>query len=165
MKRAARIATAILILLLGFWLWSVFFPSPEKAIRRHLEQTAQAASFDANEGAMDRLSNLGKFGNCFSPDVEVQFEAPGGRRQSVSGRQEIMQAAGMARTQATALKVEFLDAVISLAPDGENATVELVVRATVPGDRDFFVQEMKLFLRKFGRSWLIIRAETIRTLS
>lgn len=165
MKLAVRLILVLLAVAAGFWLWSVLFPSPEKAIRQHLEKTARAASFKANEGPMDRLGKIGEFGKCFSPDVEVKFESPGGGSQSLSGRNDLMRAAGGARTQASALQVDFLDASVVVAPDRQTATVDLTVRATIPGDRDFFVQEMKLYLKKSGRSWLIIRAETVKTLS
>ena len=165
MKLAVRLILLVLFTALGLWLWSVLFPGPEKAIRQHLARTARAASFPANEGPMDRLGNISAFASCFSPDADVKFESPGGGIQSVSGRDDILRAGGMARTMATALQVDFLDAILVLGPDQETATVDLTVRAAVPGDRDFFVQEMKVYLKKFGRSWLIIRAETVKTLS
>ena len=165
MKLAKRLILLLLLVVVGLWLWSVVFPGPEKAIRQHLAQTARAASFPANEGPMDRLSNLGAFAKCFSPDAQVKFESPGGGTQSLAGRDDLMRAAGAARTLISALQVDFVDAILVVAPDRETATVDLTVRATVPGDRDFFVQEMKVYLKKFGRSWLIVRAESVKTLS
>lgn len=165
MKLAARLILLLVVLAVGLWLWSVFFPSPEKAIRQHLEKTARAASFQANEGPFDQLSKIGEFSQCFSPDVEVKFEVPGGGSQSLSGRDDLKRVAAGARTQGSAAQVEFLDAIVVVAPDRETATVDLTVRAGIPGDRDFFVQEMKLFLKKFGRSWLITRVETVKTLA
>ena len=162
MKLGRRLVLLLGLAVLGWWLWSVFFPSPEKAIRQHLARTARAASFSANEGPMDRLGKIGEFGQCFSPDAEVKLESPGSGGQSLSGRNDLMRAAGVARTLATALQVEFLDAFLTVASDHQTATVDLIVRATIPGDRDFFVQEMKLFLKRFGRSWQIIRAETVK---
>jgi hypothetical protein len=165
MKLARRLILLVALLAAGLWLWSVFFPSPQKAIRRHLEKTARTASFKATEGAVERIGNIAEFGKCFSKDVEVQFETPGGGSQTLAGRNEIMRAAGLARTYGSALQVEFLDAILTVAPDQQTATVDLTVRARIPGDRDFFVQEMKLHLKKIGRAWLIIRAETVKTLS
>ena len=165
MKLAVRLILLLLVVAVGLWLWSVFFPSPESAIRQHLEKTARAASFGANEGAVERLGKIAEFGGCFSPDVEVRFDGPGSGNQSLAGRNDIMRAAGGARTSVSALQVEFLDSFLTVAPDHQTATVDLIVRARIPGDRDFFVQEMKLHLKKIGRAWLIIRAETVKTLS
>ncbi len=165
MKLSRRLILWLGLVVLGGWLWSVIFPSPEKAIRQHLAKTARAASFQANEGPMDQLSNMAGFAKCFSPDAEVKFESPGVGPQSLSGRDDLLRAAGVARGLGPALQVEFLDAFVTVASDQQTATVDLIVRATVPGDRDFFVQEMKLYLKKFGRAWLIIRAETVKTLS
>jgi hypothetical protein len=165
MKLARRLILVVAFLAAGWWLWSVFFPSPQKAIRRHLEKTARLASFRATEGAMERLGNIAEFAKCFSQDVEVRFETPGGSSQSLAGRDDILRAAGLARNYGNALQVEFLDSILSVAPDRQTATVDLTVRARVPGDHEFFVQEMKLHLKKIGRAWLIIRAETVKTLS
>lgn len=165
MKLARRLILLVLLLAAGLWLWSVFFPSPQKAIRRHLEKIARTASFKATEGAVERIGNIAEFGNCFSKEAEVQFEMPGGGNQTLAGRNEIMRAAGLARTYGSALQVELLDSILTVAPDRQTATVDLTVRARIPGDRDFFVQEMKLHLKKIGRAWLIVRAETVKTLS
>jgi len=165
MKLAWRLILLVALLAMGLWLWSVFFPSPQKAIRRHLEKTARLASFKANEGAMERLGNIAELAKCFSKDVEVKFETPGGGSLTLAGRDDILRAAGLARTSGSALQVEFLDAILTVSPDQQTAAVDLTVRARIPGDRDFFVQEMKFQLKKIGRAWLIIHAETVKTLS
>ena len=165
MRLARRLIFVLVVVAVSLWLWSVLFPGPERAIRRLLARTARAVSFTGNEGPMDQLRQLGEFANCFSPEVEVKFDAPGVGSQSIAGREELLSAAGAARSKGTPLKVDFLDASLVLAPDRESATVDLTVRAGIPGDRDFIVQEMKFYLKKFGRAWLIIRAETVKTLS
>lgn len=152
-------------LVAGLWLWSVVFPSPEKAIRKHLEKTAHAASFKANEAPLERIGNIAEFANCFTPEVELKLDAPGAGNQAMSTRSDIMRFAGAARNQTSALQVEFLDASLRVAPDKQTAAVDLTVRAKVPGDRDFFIQEMKFYLKKSGRSWLIFRVESVKTLS
>lgn len=165
MSRTRRLVLLIVVLLAGLWFWSMLFPSPESAIRRQLDKTARAASFKENEGAIERIGNIAALAGCFSADAELKFETPGGGTQTVSGRSDIMRAAGLARGMTSSLQVEFLDASLKVDPDKQTATVDLTARARVPGDRDFFVQEMKLYLKRFGRSWLIIRLETLKTLS
>jgi len=76
-----------------------------------------------------------------------------------------MRAAGLARNMGNSFQVELLDASLSVAPDKQTATADLTARAKVPGDRDFFIQEMKFYLKKNGRGWLIIRVESVKTLS
>jgi hypothetical protein len=50
MKLLLRAVLLAALLALAWWLWTVFFPSPEKAIRKRLAALAQAASFKSNEG-------------------------------------------------------------------------------------------------------------------
>lgn len=165
MRSFRPLITGALLVLAGLWLWTVLFPSPEKAIRKHLEKSARCASFKADEGAMERMGNIAELANCFSPDAELKFETPGSGMQSITGRADIMRAAGLARGMGNALQVDLLDASLSVAPDKQSATVDLTARAKIPGDRDFFIQEMKFYLKKFGRAWLITRVETVKTLS
>lgn len=165
MKILVRLLQWLAVVVLGFWLWSLIFPSPEKVIRKHLEKTARTASIRAEETPFQRIGNIRAFADCFSETVEVRFETPGGGRQELSGREEIMRVAGLVRGMGGNLQVDFLDVSVALAPDKQSATVNLVARAKIAGDGEFFVQEMKILLKKFGRSWLIVRAETVKTLT
>ena len=71
-----------------------------------------------------------------------------------------------ARTQLlSSLSLEFLDPVITISPNKQTAFVNLTVRGKVPNDRDMLVQECKFTLKKVGRSWLIRKVETVKTLS
>lgn len=165
MKLARRLLLFSLLLIVGIWLRSVFFPSPEKAIRKHLVKTARAASFAANEGAVERIGNIAELAGCFSSDAELRFETPSGGTQTITGRSDIMRAAGLARSMGNAFQVDFPDVSLVVAPDKQTATADLTARAKVPGDREFFIQEMKFYLKKSGHRWLIIRVESVKTLS
>ena len=69
-----------------------------------------------------------------------------------------------ARTALAGLNVEFLDVSVSVGPDQESATANLTAKAKVPGE-DFMVQELKFTLKKIQGAWLILRVETVKTLS
>lgn len=165
MSLVRRFLLLAFALVAGLWLWSLIFPSPEKVIRKHLEKTARAASFKANEAPLERIGNIAEFANCFAPEVELKLDTPVSGGQSMTSRNDIMRFAGAARNQTSALQVEFLDPSLRLAADKQTAAVDLTVRARVPGDRDYFIQEMKFYLKKNGRGWLIYRVESVKTLS
>jgi hypothetical protein len=160
-----RIVLALALLGAGYWAWTVFFPSPETVIRARLHELAKVASISANEAPLAQLSNAQLLTTFFTADVEITVNVPGQSMQTFQGRDQIMMAASAARSRFGALKVEFLDITIALAPDKESASVELTGKAQVPGERDFFVQELKFLLRKVDGKWLINRVETVRTLS
>src|SRR6185437_2531865 len=73
--------------------------------------------------------------------------------------------AGAALRNLSSLKVELLDPNLALSPDKQSAVVDLTARVKLPEERDFIVQEMKFTLKKINGAWLIIRVETVRTLS
>jgi hypothetical protein len=54
---------------------------------------------------------------------------------------------------------------VALAADKQSATVDLTARARVGGEPDSYVQEMKFVLKKTDGHWLIVRVETVKTLS
>ena len=83
----------------------------------------------------------------------------------MAGREEIQQAALAARASVTALIVTFPDVTVMVNADHESAAADLTLQAQVPGQPDMFVQEVKITLRKINGQWLIVKAETVRTLS
>ena len=63
------------------------------------------------------------------------------------------------------MTIEFPDINVTVAPDKETAVVDLTAKARIPGDANFYVQEMKLVWKRVGRrDWLIERVETVKTL-
>lgn len=149
----------------GYWVWITFFPSPEIAIRKRLAALAEVAAFPANEAPLSRLANAQKLGNFFTTDVEITVDIPGRSQQTFSGREELVQAAVAARSTVNGLNVEFLDIIVVLAPDNETAVVNLTAKAKIPGERDFYVQELKFSLKNIKGDWMIFKVETVKTLS
>lgn len=165
MKWVRRILLGLALLALGLWLWSVLFPGPEKIIRKRLAALAADASFAGNEGPMVRAAKIARILGLFSLDAEITFEAPGRGQQSLRGREDIRQAALGAQSALPSLKVEFLDVNVTVAPDKQSAVVDLTARGRTGGDPGAFVQEMKFTFQKIDGKWLIVRVETVKTLS
>jgi len=160
-----RLIAAVILLAAAIWAWTYFFPSPEKAVRKRLAETAQVASFPANESPVAKFQNSQNLVSFCTDDVEIAIDAYGQRITS-TGKEELSQAMMYARTQLlSSLSLEFLDPVITISPNKQTAFVNLTVRGKVPNDRDMLVQECKFTLKKVGRSWLIRKVETVKTLS
>ena len=165
MKIFVRVLLLVALVALGFWLWTVFFPSPEKLVRKRIAEVADLASFSAGEGLIKQGLRVQSLANCFGTKVEVTVDLPGNQRHELAGRDEITQAATIARQNLNWLKVELLDPTVVLSPTEESAVVNLTLRVRFSDQKDFVVQEMKFTLQKIDREWLIIRIETVRTLS
>lgn len=163
-KWLSRLLVAGVLFALGFWGWRVFFPSPEAVIRKRLGELAKAASFSSNDGLLAKAWNASILAEFFTPDVQVTLDVPGAQH-TISGRDELLQAAVGARTAVSSLTVEFPDVKVTLAPDKETAVVNLTATGKVPGQRDFYLQELKLRLIKIKRDWLIEQVQTVKTLS
>jgi hypothetical protein len=147
-----------------FWAWRTLSPNPEKVIRKRLGELAKAASFSSKQGLMTQAWNASSLAEFFTPDAEVTVEVPGGQH-TFNGRDELLQAAVTARRTVNSLTVEFPDIKVTVAPDKSSAVVYLTAKGKVPGEKDFFLQELKLQLTKVKRDWLINRIETAKTLS
>lgn len=165
MKIVVRLLLLAGLLALGLWLWTVLFPSPEKLIRKRIAQVASLASFSTGEGLVKQGLRVQSLANCFGAKVEVAIDRPGNQHHELAGRDEIVQTAMLARQNFRWLKIELLDPNVVLSPDKESAVVNLTLRVRFPDQKDFIVQEMKFSLQKIDREWLIIRIETVRTLS
>ena len=165
MKIAFRLILAAAVIALGAWLWTVLFPSPEKVVRHRLQELAEEVSFNGNENPLIIANRAGNLMALFATNVEVQLDVPGRTDHTFQGRDELMQALAGARASASSLRVEFIDVTVTVAPDKRSATASLTVHAKVGGEKDDFLQPMRFTLEKSGHDWLILRVETLRTLT
>jgi hypothetical protein len=149
---------------LAIWGWLVFFPSPEQAIRKQVAGLAQAASFSGKESPLAQLSKIRRLGDHCTLDVQVTVDVPGYSRESLTGRDAVMQAAAGARSVARSFSVDFVDVVVKVGADKTSAVVNLTAKGKVSGERDWLVQELQFTLQKVNGDWLISRAETVKTL-
>jgi hypothetical protein len=165
MKMIFHLFLPVALIALGIWLWFVLFPSPEKIIRNQLAKLANTISFSANEGSLAKLAGAQGLAGFFSTNVQVNIDVPGHERQTYAGRDEITQVAIAVRSAVSSLAVKFPDVNVTIAPDKQSAVADLTVDATISGERDAIVQEMKFTFEKSEGKWLIIKIETVRTLS
>jgi len=163
-KWLPRLLVAGVLVALGFWGWRIFFPSPEAVIRKRLGELAKVASFSSNEGLLAKAWNASALGEFFTPDVQVTVEVPG-TQHTISGQDDLLQAAAGARSAVDSLTVEFPDIDVTVAPDRNSAVVNLTAKGKVAGQRDIYVQELRMRLIKIKRDWLIDQVQTVKTLS
>jgi hypothetical protein len=157
---------AILILLgvAGFLGWRHFFPDPQTVIRQRLRDLAQAASFTPKESSLAKLSNTQRLMSFCTTDVEISIDSPNRGRQTMAGREELLQAALAVRNFLSSLTVEFVDINVTLGSDRKSAIAELTAKGKLPADNDMFVQELKFTLKKLDGDWLIRKIDTVKTL-
>jgi hypothetical protein len=164
MKRIVQSVFALAVIGLAVWLWLVFHPTPEAAIRSNLNSLAKTISFK-DGGEIAKAYNAQKAAGFFTTDVEIILTIGGYDPISLHGRDEVQQAVLAGETRLTALKVEFLDMNVTLDASKESAKVNLTGKATVPGQRDISAQEFNFLLKKVDGKWLIYRVETVKTLA
>ena len=158
-----RAALAAALVGLGFWGWRAVFPGPEKVIRHRLTEMAESASFTSNEGPLAKFINAQKLSGFCTPDVELDIAVPGYQR-SISGRDELLKIAMMARSAVSSVSVQFPDINVTVAPDKQSAVADVTVRARIGADKDFDVREFSCALKKIDGTWFVSRVHTVRTL-
>lgn len=166
MKILLRLLLLAAVAAAGLWVWIVFFPSPEKVIRQRLAEIARLASFTANENPLAALGRAQKLAGWCSPDLQVKLTAPANFDHAFENREEIAQFSLAARGAfGGSLKVEFVDVLVTLAPDKQSAEADLTARMQTAGSSDLNVQEIKFTLKKVDGQWLVTHAESLRTFS
>jgi hypothetical protein len=149
---------------LGFWLWTVLFPSPEKLILKKISSLAATVTFGADSGNITRAAKLSNLIGYFATDAEINFDIPGVGARTLSGREEIREAAVAGFASVQTLNVQFLDVTVRLGADRQTADVSCTAKVNAGDSQDFGVQEMRFQLKKIAGDWLITRAETVKTL-
>ena len=151
------------VVYLGIWGWHKLFPGPEEAIRKRLVAVASAVSVSPSQGLVPKATSLNTLRSCFTEDVEVTVNIPGQRQQVLQGREEVMQVAGGIKMSWQNLKVEIVDADISLA-SSQSALAHLTIKLDTPGQTMMEVQPLKVGLKYVDGEWLIHRVETEKVL-
>jgi len=165
MKIVLRIILLAVLIAIGVWLWMTFFPSPEKIIRHQLTKLARDVSFSQTENNLIKIADAQSVADFFASNVVVNIEVPEHEVPSLAGRSEITQAALLSRQQATDLHVQFPDVNVTVAADKNSATADVTLQATVSGQANAIIQEVKFTFQKIGGQWLITKVETVRALS
>jgi hypothetical protein len=165
MKTILRVVFLAAFIALGVWLWFVLFPSPEEVIRKQLVKLAHDVSFSPDESNLAKLAGAQSLAGFFSTNVEVNINVPEHEQHALVGRDEITQAVLASRSSVNGLTVKFPDVNVTVAPDKQSATADVTFEATVSGERDAIVQEIKITFEKSEGKWLIKKVETVRTLS
>ncbi len=164
MKIAFRLALLALLAVLGFWLWTVLFPSPEKVVLRKIARLAETATVHAGDGNITRAGKATSVVSQFATDAEIVIDAPGLNAHSLSGREEIREAALGGFANVTSLTVQFVDATARAAADKQSAEVTCTARVTSGDSKDLGIQELRFQFKKIDGDWLITRVETVKTL-
>ena len=151
------------LLLLGFWAWHIFFPNPEKAIRRRLTEIAQLASCSSNEGALAKGINAEKLGSYCTADVTVSMNLPG-VPPLTTGRDAVVKGSLWARSNLAPISAQLSDIVVTVAADKQSAIADLTIRVRVSTDTDFYIQELAVRMKKLSGEWLVSRVDSVKTL-
>ena len=160
-----RAFVAAALCVLAAWLYSIFFPSPERAIRARLTQLGKSASFGRNEAPLAAMANSQKVADFFTEDVEIRVDLPGRAAGTLSGRDEVREKTMALRSIGGGLTVELLDINLTISHDKNSAEANLTLKGRVAGEKDLIVQELKMLLNKIEGDWKIKRVETVKTLS
>jgi hypothetical protein len=165
MKTAVRLVLVAAAAAVGCWLWTILFPSPEKVILKKIASLAATATFGANAGNLTRANKVSNLIGYFATDAEINLTAAEFHARTLSGRDEIREAAAGGFVSLPSLNVQFLDVTVHLGADRQTAEVSCTARVTVGDNKDYGVQEMHFELKKIDGDWLITRAETVKTLT
>ncbi|HMP81996.1 MAG TPA: hypothetical protein PKA41_04730 [Verrucomicrobiota bacterium] len=161
MKWILRSLLILAVAGLGYWLWTVFFPPPEKLIRRQLISLARTASIDTKAGTIARAVAATEIPGFFTQDARIIVNIPPYPQQSLEGRDDISEAAKLLQARIRSIKVEFLDLNIVVGKEKRSAQVDLTAKITFPRDDDLIAQELKFLLKENDGKWLITRVMTV----
>lgn len=150
---------------LGFWLWTVLFPGPQKIVLKKIASLAATATISANDSNLTRAGKAVKLAGFFATNAEVVIHIPDLANRTVSGREEIKESAMGGFATLTTLTVRFFDATATVGPDRQTAEVSCTAKVSTASNEDYGVQELRFQFQKIDGDWLIVRVETVPTLS
>jgi Domain of unknown function (DUF4440) len=148
----AAILLAVMIAGIGYRYW----PSDERAIRRHLSNLAEALSFPLTESEEERLTRIAVLREYFAPDVRVIVDD-----RELTSRDEIINVLARYQPPPGGVNVEFVNVAITLAQDHESATVTLTAKMSLTNDKGVSTVDERaanLTMRNVDNDWVIANA-------
>ncbi|MSU62913.1 MAG: hypothetical protein EXS31_11065 [Pedosphaera sp.] len=143
-----------MVVLIIAWLW----PNDERAIRKSLADLARAASIRSGESAIGKIANANKVIEFFTQDITMQID---GINLHVNDRSDLREKVLATRSQLQRMEVQFEEVHVTIDPATRQALVYTVALATIEGQTNTLVRELKVQLHKPERYWLISRIESV----
>ena len=165
MKIILRLLLLALVCGLGFWLWGVLFPSPRKIALKKVNEIAAITTIKANDSNLARAGRAARLANLFAPNAQIVLHIQDLASRSLSGRNEIQQAALAGFSRGKSLKVQFFDITTTVGPNKQMVEVLCTAQVNVGSSKNFEVQELRFTFKKLDGHWLITRVETVKTLT
>ena len=109
MKLVFRLLLLAAVAGLGFWLWTIFFPSPEKVVLKKMSSLAAAATFRAADSNLIRAAKAARLAGLFATDAQIIINVPDLPNRTLTGREEIQETALGRFANVPVLNVRFLD--------------------------------------------------------
>jgi hypothetical protein len=165
MKIAIRLVLLAAVAGLGFWLWTVLFPGPQKIILHKINSLAATVSVTADDSNLARAAKAANVVEFFTTDAQIILSGTDLPDRTWSGREEIRETALGGLTTLKTLNVQFLDETVQLSADKQGADVSCTCRVDAGDKKDYGLQELHFQFKKVDGTWLIFRVETVKTLS
>ena len=164
MKTAWRAVLGALLLALGVWGVLQFFPGDEKVIRRRLTELADKTSFNSREGVLAKAARASQVTGFFSAELTIHLTHADREEVDLNGRPDISQALTAAQSRLKGLRVEFPDVLVTIEPDHQTAIALVTAKAEISGEKEFYIHELKMQLKKVEREWVITSVKDFKTL-
>jgi hypothetical protein len=147
-----------------FWLvYSYFFPNDQTRILKLYRQLAAAATMPVKKTPVNTVMAMDRIQSSFEPNVEIHIESPiEGLSAGISGRDDLMQAVQAAWGHYNNIKVEISNITVAVDASGQTASSTLNVKAQIPGERDAFLQQFRVQLKKSDNGWRIARMDPVK---
>lgn len=151
--------TAVAAVLLAMMVAGVayrYWPSDERAIRRHLVNLAELLSFPLSESREERLTRLAVLREYFAEDARIGLDD-----RTIASREEIIQQLTIFQPPPGGITVEFAGIEIVLAEGDESATVTLAAKLSstdLTGKTSSDERVADVLMRKVDGDWVIATA-------
>jgi hypothetical protein len=141
-----------------------WWTAPERQIRRVLANIAEHVSHDRPLQGLAAASAAAGLQRHFAADVVIEAGRPFGL---MKGRDAVTAAAARILMAMPAMRLEFVDTTISVAPDGQSATVDCTAMATIrdrAGQESVDAREVVMTMSLADGSWVIHMVKTVDVL-
>ncbi len=163
--------TVILLVILGLVAagFIILRSTPEKQVRKQLDQLVESVDKEPGEPTMTTLTKIGAMGKLFADTCQVTVDRP--PMEGEFSRKEVMDRINMARNYFSELHLRLHDVSI-LLPTDSRAKVLLTLRihgihgihGIHDNEENIDTRELELILDRKDRKWMFSRVKVVEVL-
>ena len=159
MKRAVQVLLLVVLIVGGWFLYEWMFPPLEVVLEKRVRALVALIPPTGKESMITQAIKASRIADYFAPNISIQLDGFSRWTDSVHTRNDLQGLVAGARANWPGATIDIAGVKVTVGDDRESALVQMGVVVKQPREPDPVAGEMRLYLKKIEKSWVIEKVE------